>query len=95
MKRKNRKVFKEAGTGLGDLNEALEKTKASIHAFVEHPVRIIKCQLGLCKTRYRRLLQKNNINYCLGILDHYKSIQSPEVFRPKPTNTLQKIILPF
>ncbi|RDH84280.1 MAG: IS5/IS1182 family transposase, partial [endosymbiont of Lamellibrachia luymesi] len=36
-------------------NEAVEKSKASIRAFVEHPFRVIKRQFGHRKTRYRGL----------------------------------------
>ena len=37
------------------LREQLEKLKASIRATVEHPFRVIKCQLGHRKVRYRGL----------------------------------------
>ncbi len=42
-------------TPLGAIREALEKTKACIRAKVEHPFRVIKCQFGHRKTRYRGL----------------------------------------
>ena len=37
------------------LAEQLEKLKASVRAKVEHPFRVIKCQFGHRKTRYRGL----------------------------------------
>ena len=37
------------------LRDKLEKLKASIRAKVEHPFRVIKCQFGHRKTRYRGL----------------------------------------
>ena len=42
-------------TRMGALKEKLEKLKASIRAKVEHPFRVIKCQFGYRKTRYRGL----------------------------------------
>ena len=39
------------------LIDKLEKVKASIRAKVEHPFRVIKCQFGYCKTRYRGLIK--------------------------------------
>ena len=42
-------------TRIGALKEKLEKLKASIRAKVEHPFRVIKCQFGYRKTRYRGL----------------------------------------
>ncbi len=55
MKRGKRKRLKEAGGQLGEANEALEKLKASVRAFVEHPFRVVKRQFGYRKTRYRGL----------------------------------------
>lgn len=40
---------------LGQLQDRLEKLKASIRAKVEHPFRVIKCQFGHVKVRYRGL----------------------------------------
>ena len=42
-------------TRIGALKEKLEKLKASVRAKVEHPFRVIKCQFGYRKTRYRGL----------------------------------------
>ena len=39
------------------LIDKLEKIKASIRAKVEHPFRVIKCQFGYRKTRYRGLIK--------------------------------------
>ncbi|MEJ1336419.1 MAG: IS5 family transposase [Candidatus Sedimenticola sp. (ex Thyasira tokunagai)] len=55
MKRGLRKKLKESGSELGEANEAVEKAKAGIRAFVEHPFRVIKRQFGHRKTRYRGL----------------------------------------
>lgn len=38
----------------------LEYLKASVRAFVEHPFRIIKCQFGFKKARYRGLEKNDN-----------------------------------
>lgn len=40
---------------IDQLVEKLEKLKASIRAKVEHPFRVIKCQFGYRKTRYKGL----------------------------------------
>jgi IS5 family transposase len=42
------------------LRDKLEKLKASIRAKVEHPFRVIKCQFGHRKTRYRGLVKNTN-----------------------------------
>ena len=45
------------------INEVKIKTeylKASVRAFVEHPFRIIKCQFGFRKARYRGLAKNDN-----------------------------------
>lgn len=55
QKRSKRKQLKDEGGDLGEANEAVEKAKAGIRAFVEHPFRIIKRQFGHRKTRYRGL----------------------------------------
>lgn len=55
MKRSKRKQLKERCGRLGEANEAVEKAKAGIRAFVEHPFRIVKRQFGHRKTRYRGL----------------------------------------
>jgi len=41
--------------GSHQLVEQLEKIKASIRAKVEHPFRVVKCQFGFVKVRYRGL----------------------------------------
>ena len=55
MKRGKRRQLKKAGGELGEVNDALEKLKASVRAVVEHPFRVIKRQFGYRKTRYRGL----------------------------------------
>jgi IS5 family transposase len=42
-------------TPWGALSEQAEKLKASVRAKVEHPFRVIKCQFGFTKVRYRGL----------------------------------------
>jgi IS5 family transposase len=44
----------------GVLKEKLEKLKASVRAKVEHPFRVIKCQFGHRKTRYRGLAKNTS-----------------------------------
>ena len=39
----------------GAITEQLEKLKASVRAKVEHPFRVIKCQFGFTKVRYKGL----------------------------------------
>ena len=39
----------------GALAEQAEKLKASVRAKVEHPFRVIKCQFGFAKVRYKGL----------------------------------------
>lgn len=39
----------------GDVTEQIEKLKASVRAKVEHPFRVIKCQFGFTKVRYKGL----------------------------------------
>ena len=41
--------------GSHQLLEQIEKIKASVRAKVEHPFRVIKCQFGFAKVRYRGL----------------------------------------
>lgn len=41
--------------GSHQLVEPIEKIKAGIRAKVEHPFRVIKCQFGFVKVRYRGL----------------------------------------
>jgi len=42
------------------LTDQLEKIKAGVHAKVEHPFRVIKCQFGYRKTRYRGLAKNTS-----------------------------------
>ena len=42
-------------TALGALLEQAEKLKASVRAKVEHPFRVVKCQFGFTKVRYKGL----------------------------------------
>ncbi len=45
----------DKSTFLGQVMDALERTKARIRAKGEHPFRVLKCQFGYCKTPYRGL----------------------------------------
>ena len=45
---------------MNEIEQLLEKKKASIRAKVEHPFRIIKRQFGYSKVRYRGLEKNNN-----------------------------------
>ena len=51
-----RRALKKSKT-VDALIDKLEKLKASIRAKVEHPFRVIKCQFGYRKTRYRGLVK--------------------------------------
>jgi len=53
MRPGKRKVQKH--TPWGALSEQAEKLKASVRAKVEHPFRVIKCQFGFTKVRYKGL----------------------------------------
>ena len=44
---------------IGALLDTVEQTKASIRAKVEHPFRVIKCQFGFTKVRYRGLMKNS------------------------------------
>jgi IS5 family transposase len=50
----------DKATPLGAILEKLEQTKARIRAKVEHPFRVIKCQFGHRKTRYRGLAKNTH-----------------------------------
>ena len=50
----------DKGTPMGAILDALEKTKARIRAKVEHAFRVIKCQFGHRKTRYRGLAKNTH-----------------------------------
>jgi len=45
---------------LDQLTDQLEKAKAGIRAKVEHPFRVIKCQFGHRKKRYRGLAKNTS-----------------------------------
>ena len=55
----HRKTLDKA-TPLGAILDAVEKAKARIRAKVEHPFRVIKCQFGHRKTRYRGLAKNTH-----------------------------------
>ncbi len=44
-------------TLIGALINTVEPTRASIRGKVEHPFRVIKCQFGFTKVRYRGLMK--------------------------------------
>jgi IS5 family transposase len=50
--------------------------KASIRAFIEHPFRIIKCQFGFKKARYRGLAKNdNNLAFMFALANIYRLSQ--------------------
>jgi IS5 family transposase len=53
----------DKSTPLGVILDKLETAKAQIRAKVEHPFRVMKCQFGYRKTRYRGLV-KNTVQIC-------------------------------
>jgi IS5 family transposase len=50
-----RKALKDKSAASAVLTDALERLKAGIRAKVEHPFRVLKCQFGYRKVRYRGL----------------------------------------
>ena len=57
-------------TPWGQLNEQAEKFKASVRAKVEHPFRVIKCQFGFAKVRYKGLAKNKAQLITLFALSH-------------------------
>ncbi|ABM40065.1 transposase, IS4 family (plasmid) [Polaromonas naphthalenivorans CJ2] len=53
MRPGKRKKLDKAGNPIDVLLEKAEKLKAGIRAKVEHPFRVIKCQFGFVKVRYK------------------------------------------
>jgi IS5 family transposase len=49
------KCKQQKHTPWGQLTEQAAKLKASVRAKVEHPFRVIKCQFGFTKVRYKGL----------------------------------------
>lgn len=47
-------------TAINTIKKGIERTKASIRAKVEHPFRVIKCQFGFTKARYRGLAKNDS-----------------------------------
>lgn len=58
MRPGKRKELDKENKPMDTLIDLLEKTKAGIHAKVEHPFRVIKRQFGYMKVRYRGLKKK-------------------------------------
>lgn len=56
MKRGKRKALDQSKPR-GQLLEQLEQVKSRIRAKVEHPYRVVKCQFGYVKVRYRGLMK--------------------------------------
>ena len=56
MKRGKRKALDQSKPR-GQLLEQLEQVKSRIRAKVEHPYRVLKCQFGYVKVRYRGLMK--------------------------------------
>ena len=57
--RPGKRAALDKSSKLGQLQEQLERLKASIRAKVEHPFRVIKRQFGHAKVRYRGLAKNN------------------------------------
>ena len=68
MKRGKLKKLLEEDSKEGELTAAVEKEKAGIRAYVEHPFRILKRQFGYQKTRYRGLAKNTAQLYTLFAL---------------------------
>ncbi len=84
MKRGERKVL----TGrLSRMKERMERVTASLRARVEHPFRVIKCQFGYVKVRYRGL-SKNTVQlttlFVLSNLWMVRKILMPMVPEVRP-----------
>ena len=60
MRPGKRKKLDKAGNPVDALIDKVEKLKASVRAKVEHPFRVIKCQFGFVKVRYKGL-KKNTL----------------------------------
>ena len=63
-------------TPWGALNEQAEKLKASVRAKVEHPFRVIKCQFGFMKVRYRGLKKNTAQLFTLFALSNLWMVRS-------------------
>ena len=55
MKPSQRKAIKQKG--ISKVIERIEKLKAAVRAKVEHPFRVLKCQFGYRKVRYKGLVK--------------------------------------
>ena len=60
MRLGKRKKLDKANSPIDAPMDKIEKCKASIHAKVEHPFRVVKRQFGFVKVRYRGL-KKNTL----------------------------------
>ena len=60
MRPGKRKKLDKAGNPVDALIDRVEKLKAGIRAKVEHPFRVLKCQFGFVKVRYKGL-KKNTL----------------------------------
>jgi transposase, IS5 family len=69
MRPGKRKVQKHMPWGV--LTEQVEKLKASVRAKVEHPFRVIKCQFGFTKVRYKGLAKNTAQLFTLFALSNY------------------------
>lgn len=61
------------------IEERIEQLKASVRAIVEHPFRVIKCQFGYHKVRYRGLLKNANR---LVVLAAFSNVLKAEKYLP-------------
>ena len=76
-----RRALKKSKT-VDALIDKLEKIKASIRAKVEHPFRVIKCQFGYRKTRYRGLVKNTAQLITLFALSNLWMVRKRIIQRP-------------
>ena len=57
-------------TAINKMNRAIERSKASLRAKGEHPFRVIKCQFGFIRARYRGMMKNGSqLKYVVCIIE--------------------------
>ena len=74
MKRGKRKALDQSKPR-GQLLEQLEQVKSRIRAKVEHPYRVVKCQFGYVKVRYRGLMKNTQQLHTLFALGNLWTVR--------------------
>ena len=74
MKRSKRKALDQSKPR-GQLLEQLEQVKSRIRAKVEHPYRVVKCQFGYVKVRYRGLMKNTQQLHTLFALGNLWTVR--------------------